>query len=116
MICLKNKKTIVIITNHNFHLHNQLVDASQMLGKFEIFYYNRNIHIVSPYEKPNFIPPPHLIWYFNSQIPGKEFLIIFKKSNRGRKKFQFLYLLSEKTSGPMPSKVDVMKILQFIMT
>ena len=59
-------------------MYHQLVDESQMLGQFESFYYNRNVHNVSWYEKPNFIPAPHLIWYIDSQIPGKVFLIIFK--------------------------------------
>ena len=31
--------------NHGYHLHHQLVDASQMLGKFESFYYNRNVQV-----------------------------------------------------------------------
>ena len=97
-------------------MHLQLVDESQMLGEFKSFYYSRNVHNVSRYEKPNFLPAPHLIWYIDSQIPGKAFLIVLKKkSNRGRRKFLFLYPLSEKISGPMPSKVDVMKFLQFIM-
>ena len=47
--------------NYHFHLDHQLVDASQMLEEFERFYYNRNVHNVSRYEKPNFLPPPHLI-------------------------------------------------------
>ena len=75
--------------NYDFHLHHQLVDASQMLGKFESFYYNRNDHNVSRY-KTNFLPAPHLMWYIDSQIPGQGFLIVFKKSNRGRRKFLFL--------------------------
>ena len=71
-------------------MHHQLVDASQVLRGFESFYYNRNIHNVSRYEKPNFLPAPNLIWYIDSQIPGKGFLIVFKKSNRGRRKSLFL--------------------------
>ena len=97
-------------------MRHQLANASQMLGEFESFYYNRNVHNVSRYEKPNFLPVPHLIWYIDSQIPGKGFLIVLEKSDRERRKFLFLYPLSEKISGPMPSKVDVMKFLQFIMT
>ena len=76
--------------NYDFHLHNQLVDASQMLGEFENFYYSRNVHNVSWYEKPNFLPTAHLIWYIDSKVPGKGFLIAFKKSNRGRRKLLFL--------------------------
>ena len=102
--------------NYDFNLHHQLVNKSQMQGKFGSFNYNNNVHSVSRYEKPNFFPAPHLIWYIASQIPGKGFLIILKKSSMGRRKFLFLYPLSEKISGPMPSKVDVMKFLQFIMT
>ena len=102
--------------NYDFHLHHQLVDESQMLGEFESSYCNRNVHNVSRYDKPNFLPSPHLIWYIDSQIPGKGFLIAFKKSNRGMRKLLFLYPLSEKTSTSMPSKVGVMKFLQFIMT
>ena len=90
-------------------MHHHLVDESQMLGEFETFYYNRNVHNVSRYEKPNFIPAPHSISYIDSQVPGKWVLIVLKKSNKGRRKFQLLYHLPEKTSGPMPSKVDVMK-------
>ena len=63
--------------NYDFHLHHQLVDASQMLEEFESFYYHRNVHNVSQYEKSNFLPAPHLIWYIDSQIPGKGFLIVF---------------------------------------
>ena len=65
--------------NYDFHLHHQLVDASQILGEFKSFYYNRNVHNVSRYEKPNYLPAPHLIWYIDSQIPGEIFLIVFKK-------------------------------------
>ena len=32
--------------NYDFHLHHQLVDASQMLQEFEIFYDNTNVHSV----------------------------------------------------------------------
>ena len=58
-------------------MYHQLVDASQMLGEFESFYCNRNVHNVSQYEKPNFLPALHLIWYIDSQIPGKGFSIVF---------------------------------------
>ena len=97
-------------------MHHQLVDESQMFGEFQSFYYNRNVRDLPRYEKPNFLPAPHLIWYIDSQIPGKGFLIVLRKSNGGTRKLLFLYPLSEKTSGPLPSKVDIVKILQFIMT
>ena len=102
--------------NYDFHLHHQLVDASQILGEFESFYYNRNVHNGSWYGKTNFLPGPHLQWCIDSQIPGKEFLIVLKNINGGRRKFLFLYPHSEKTSRPMSSKVVVMKFLQYIMT
>ena len=79
--------------NYDCHLHHQLVDASQMLGEFESFYYNGNFHYVSQYEKPNILPDPHLIWYIDAQIPGKRSLIVFKKSNRGKRKFVSLPFL-----------------------
>ena len=31
---------------YNYDLHHQLVDASQMLQEFEIFYNNTNVHRV----------------------------------------------------------------------
>ena len=40
--------------NYDFHLHYQLVDASQMLGEFESFHCNRNVHNVCRYGKLNF--------------------------------------------------------------
>ena len=40
--------------NYDFHLHHQRVEASQMLEEFESFYYNRNLHNIPWYEKPNF--------------------------------------------------------------
>ena len=88
--------------NYDCHLHHQLVDASQMLGEFESFYYNGNLHYVSQYEKPNILPDSHLIWYIDSQIPGKRSLIVFKKviGERGN---SFLYPFSEKTLEPMSS-------------
>ena len=64
-------------------MHLQLVDESQMLGEFKSFYYSRNVHNVSRYEKPNYLPAPHLIWYIDSQIPGKAFLIVLKKKVTG---------------------------------
>ena len=39
---------------------------------------------MSRYEKPNFLPAPHLIWCIDSQIPGEGFLIVFKKVTRER--------------------------------
>ena len=50
-----------------------------MLGGFENFYWNMNVHNVSWHEKPNFLPAPHLIWHIDSQIPRKVFLIVFFK-------------------------------------
>ena len=74
-----------------------------MLGEFESFYYKRNVHNVSRYEKPNFLPAPHIICYIDSQ-QGKEGIPVSLPS------------LSEKTLEPMPSKVDLIKLFQFIMT
>ena len=76
--------------NYDFHLHHQLVDASQMLGEFKSFYYNRNIHNVSRYEKRNLLSAPHLMWYIDSQIPEKGVLIVFQKRIERRRKFLFL--------------------------
>ena len=87
-----------------------------MLGKFESFYYNRNVHNGSWYGKSNFIPTPHLIWSIDPHISEKFFLIVFKNFNGGKKKFLFLYPHLEETLGPMPSKVNVVKFLQYIMT
>ena len=84
--------------NYDFHLHYQLVDASQMLGEFESFHCNRNAHNVCRYGKLNFLPAPHLIWGIDYQICGKWILLVLKK-------------LMEKTLGPMSSKVDIMKFL-----
>ena len=42
-----------------------------MLGGFESFYYNRNVHDGSWYVNPNYDPVPHLKWCIDSQIPGK---------------------------------------------
>ena len=102
--------------NYDFHFHHQLVDPSQMLGEFESFYYNRNVHNGTWYGKPNFLLVSHLIWFIDSQISGKGFLIVLKNINGRKRKFLFLYPHSEKTSGPMSSKVDVAKFLQYIMT
>ena len=62
--------------NYDFHLHHQLVDASQMLGEFESFYYNKNVDNVSWYGNSNFLSAPQLIWYIDSQIQRKGFLIV----------------------------------------
>ena len=102
--------------NYDFHFHHQLVDASQMLEEFKSFYHHRNVYNGSWYGKPNFLPAPHLIWFIDSQISGKGFLIVLKNINGRKRKFLFLYPHSEKTSGPMSSKVDVVKFLQYIMT
>ena len=75
MSCLKNK--IGIQYNYDFHMHHQLVDASQMLGEFESFYCNRNVHSMFRYEKPYFLSAPYLKWYIDSQISEKGFLVVF---------------------------------------
>ena len=87
-----------------------------MLGKFESFYYNKNVHNGSWYRNPNFLPAPYSIWFIDSQISGKRFLIVFKYIDRGKRKFLFLYPYPEKTLVPMSSKVSVVKFLQHIMT
>ena len=97
--------------NYDFHLHYQLVAVSQVLGEFESFHCNRNVHNVSWYGKLNFLPAPHLIWGIDYQIPRKEFLLVLKKDNGEGRKFLFLYPLSEKALERMSSKVDVMKFL-----
>ena len=102
--------------NHDFHLHHQLVDAIKMLGEFESFYFNKNFHNDYWHVKPNFLRAPHLIWCIDVQIPGKAFLVVLKYINGGRRKFLFLYPQCAKNSGPMSSKVDVMKFLQYIKT
>ena len=81
--------------NNDFHLRHQLVDASQMLGEFESFHCNRNVHNVSQYGKPNFFPAPHFILCVDYQIPGKYFSI----ANGESRKFLFLYPLPEKAFG-----------------
>ena len=91
-----------------FHLHHRLVDASQMLGEFKSFHWNRNVHNVSRCGKLNFLSAPHLIWGIDYQIRGKEFLIVHKNFHGESRKFLFLYFLFEKVLGPMSSKVDVM--------
>ena len=102
--------------NYDFHFHHQLVDPSQILGEFECFHCNRNVHNGSRYGKTNLLPAPHLIWFIDSQISGKGFLIVLKNINGRKRKCLFLYPDSEKTSGPISSKVDVVKFLQYIMT
>ena len=98
-----SKEEIDIQCNYDCHLDHQLVDESQTLGEFESFYCNRNVHNVSRYEKPNFLPAPHFIWSIHLQILGKRFLIAFTKSNGSNRKFLFHYPLYEKASEPMPS-------------
>ena len=97
--------------NCDFQLHLWLFDGSQMLKQFESFHCNRNVDNVSWYGKLNFPPAPHLIWGINYQIRGKEFLIALKSFNGESRKFLFFYLLFEKVSGPMSSKVGVTKFL-----
>ena len=75
---------------YDFQLHHQLLDAREMLGEFESFHYNRNVHSVSWYGKPNFLLYPHLIRCIDSQISGKGFLIVLKKINAGRMKLLYL--------------------------
>ena len=87
-----------------------------MLGKLKSFYYSRNVDNGSWYEKPNFLPAPHLIWCIDSQISGKGSLIVFKNLNGQERKFLFLYPHLEKILGPMSSKVNVVKFLQYILT
>ena len=67
--------------NCDFHLRHQLVDASQMLGEFESFYYIRNVHNDSWYGTPKFPSAPHLIWWIDPQISGKRFSIVLKNIN-----------------------------------
>ena len=95
--------------NYGFHFHHWLVDASQMLGEFESFHCNRNVHNVSWYGKLNFPLAPHLIWGIDYQIRGKKFLIVLKSFHGESRKF--LHLLLDKVSGPMSNKVDIMKLL-----
>ena len=82
-----------------------------MLGEFESFHCNRNVHNVSWYGKINFLPAPHLISEIDYQIRGKECLIVLKSFHGESRKFLLLYFLFEKVSGPMSSKVNVMKFL-----
>ena len=77
-----SKEEIDILYSYDFHLHHQLVDECHMLGEFESFYYNRNVHNRTRYQKPNFLLALNLIWYVDSQIPGKGFLIVLKKVTR----------------------------------
>ena len=71
--------------NYDFHLRHQLVDASQMFGEMESFYYNRSVHNVYWYGKPKFLTSPHLIQSIDSQITGKWFLIVVKTINWRRR-------------------------------
>ena len=101
---------------YDFHIHHQLVHARQLLGEFESFYYNRNVVNGSWSVKPNFLPVSHLILFRDYQVLGKGFLIVLKNVHGRKEKFLLLYLHSEKTSGPMSSKVNVVKFLQYIIT
>ena len=76
--------------NYDFQLHHQLINASQMLGEFESFHYNRNVHSVSSHGKPNILLAPHLTWCIDYQTPEKKVLIVLKKVNRESRKFLFL--------------------------
>ena len=89
----------------------QLVDASQMLGEFESFRYNRNVCNVCWYRNLSFLPAPRLIWGIDYQILGKAFLLVLKKVNAEGKKVLCLYPLSEKVLGRISSKVGFMKFL-----
>ena len=102
--------------NYDFHIHPKLIHANQMLGEFESFYYNRNVDNGSRYSKPNFLPASHLLWFIDSQISGKGFLIVLKSIHVRKRNFLFLYPHSEKTSGLMSSKVSAVKFLQYIIT
>ena len=95
--------------DYDFHLHHWLVEASQMLREFESFHCNRKVHNVSWYGKLSFFPGPHL----NSR---KRVFDCSQKLSWESRKLLFLYLLFEKVSGHMSSKVEVMKFLQYIMT
>ena len=53
---------------YDFHLHDLLVDANQMLVEFKKFYYNRNSHNGSWYGNPNVLPASHLRWCIDSQM------------------------------------------------
>ena len=98
--------------NYDFHIHHLV----QMLEDFERFYYNRNVVSGSWYGKPNFLPAYHLIWFIDSQISGKRFLIVLKSIYERKRKFLFLYPHYEKISRLMSSKVSVVKCLQYIIT
>ena len=74
----------------DFPFYHQLVDASQMFEEFESFYFNGNDDNGSWYGKPNFLPAPHLIWFVESQISGKWFLIVLKNVDERKRKCVFL--------------------------
>ena len=97
--------------NYDFHLHHCLFDGSQMLEEFESFHCNGNVNNISWYGKLNISPAPHLIWGINYQIQRKEFLTLLKSFYGESRRFLLVYLLFEKVSGPMSSKVDVIKFL-----
>ena len=74
-----SKEHIEMQYNYDFHLHYQPVDASQMLGEFESFFFNRNVHNVCRYRKLNFVPAPHLIWGIAIKFEENSFCSFSKK-------------------------------------
>ena len=67
-----------------------------MLVEFESFYYKRNVHKGSWNQKPIFHPAPHLIWFIDFQVPGKGFLVVFKKITQEALNSLFPYYFFEK--------------------
>ena len=65
---------------------------------------------------PTFSPSLIYIWFIDSQISRKGFLIVLKETNKRKRKFLFLYPYSEKIPVSISSRVDVMNFLQYIMT
>ena len=91
-----------------FHFHHQLVDTSQMLESESFITTGMSTMV---------FPPWHSFkWFIDSQISGIGFLIVLQNINARKRKFLFLYPHSEKTSGPMSSKVDIAKFLRYVMT
>ena len=52
------KEQIDMQNNYDFHLHRQILNASEMLGEFKNFCYNRNVQKWSYYGRLNFLPAP----------------------------------------------------------
>ena len=87
-----------------------------MLGKFKKFLLQQEC--------------PQLLLVWEAQLPScptfnmvygisnfrKRGFDCFQKYQWGKEEFLFLYPHSEKISGPMSSKVNVVKFLQYIMT